>query len=240
MSLDKGPIGPVSSVSLAPISLSGPNTVRVTSSQPEVFSLPVAFQPEVSSDPASCVSLATLLVVLTRAASSLGRITPLLSGVVKIGFTSTNAASPSCGSLQYLQKRLAQRDAEFVKLNNEYIQREKFATFLKGRLSHMESQLAASRSDCDALRVANGDLLKSQETGREELSILRALVSELEADLQAPRASPFDLADAVRDQDFCKVLLQPLAAQVQGLQVVYAGVVHIAVKLFFKMALVCC
>lgn len=57
---------------------------------------------------------------------------------------------------------------------------------------------------------------------------MRARVLELEANLQAPPAPLSDLADAVLDQDRYKVLLQFLAAQLQGLHADFADVVHCA------------
>lgn len=143
-----------------------------------------------------------------------------------MGLTTADTASPSRGSLHYLHEQLPQRDAKFAKLNDKYIQRKEFVTSLKARLAGMKSQFAASRSDFDVLQAANDDLLKNRGTDRKELSTLRSQVFQLETELQAFRALPSDLADAVLDRDCYIVLLQSLAAQFQGLQAGCANIVR--------------
>lgn len=77
MSLREGLIGLVSSVPLASSSSSGPNTVDITSSHPEVSSLQVAFSSKVSSVLASGISLATSSAVLPQAASPSDSVKPI-------------------------------------------------------------------------------------------------------------------------------------------------------------------
>lgn len=178
---------------------SGSNAVSIPSSPSEVSSLPVAFQPKISSVLAPSVLLATLSDVLLQFASSLSPVRPSLSDVTKIELSSTDVASPSRSLLQYLRERLAQCNAKFAKLDDKYFQREEFVISLGARLSDVKFQLAASRLDIDTLRAANDDLLESRGTDREELPTLCTRVLELRSDFQAPRASPYNLADVVHD-----------------------------------------
>lgn len=226
MSLDEGAIERVSSALLNFFSPSGPSKVSMASSEPEIFSLPVASQPKGSSFLAANGSSATSSAVLSEAASSLGPVLPSLSGVAEMDPTSTDAAFPTLCSLQYLFERLSQRDGEFAKLDDKYIQREEIVTSLEARLVYIEFLLATSRLDCNTLRAANVDMLKSRGPDREELSTQCARVLELEADFQAPRAPHFDVTDVARDRDLHKILPQSLAAQVQGLHASCADTVR--------------
>lgn len=139
-----------------------------------------------------------------------------------------DSASPLRGSLQYLRDGLAQCDAELAKLDDKYIQREKLVTSLEVCLTDMESQYATFLSNCDVLRAANDDLLRSRGTDLERLFILRSRALELETVLQALRGPPSDLSDAVRDRDCYKVLLRSLAAQCQRLEAGYTDIVRCA------------
>lgn len=166
MSLDEGSIGSVSFVLLAPLPPSGSDTMSIITIQPDVFSLLVASQPRISSVAAPSILLVTSSVIPPQAASPSSPVTPSISSVAKMDPSFTDAASFPLGSLQYLRKRLAQRDAEFAELDDECIQREEFVSFFKARLLDVKYQLAASGLDCDALREANDDLLKSRVTER--------------------------------------------------------------------------
>lgn len=110
--------------------------------------------------PASSVPLATSSVILSEIASPSDSATLSLSGAAKMCFTTTDAASFSRGSRQYLRDCLAQRDAKLAKLDDKYIQRVEFFIFLEACLADPKSQLAASRSDYDSLQATNDDLRK--------------------------------------------------------------------------------
>lgn len=129
VSLDKGPIASLSLVPRALFSSFVPDTVGTASYQHEVSLLPVASQFKVSSVTALSVSLAASSTVLPRAALSSGLVIPSLSDVAKMGRASFDAASPSRSSVQYLRGQLNSRDVEFAKLDDKYIQREKFVFF---------------------------------------------------------------------------------------------------------------
>lgn len=132
----------------------------------------VASLAEVSSVPASNAIMATSSTVVPTASSPSDSVRSALSMTAKMNFTSGDAVSPSLGLLQYLRGRLAQRNAELVKLDDKYIQRDEFVTSLEARFADMDSQLAVSRSDCDPLHAANTDLLTNRGADQEELSTL--------------------------------------------------------------------
>lgn len=118
-----------------------------------------------------------------------------------MGPPSAASASPSSRSLQYLCERLAQREAEYAKLDDKYIQREKFATSHEARLVDMQAQLTASCLDCETWCTANDDMLKNQTTERQALFNLCARALKLKTELKAPRVFNFDLADEVGDRN---------------------------------------
>lgn len=167
--LGEGPTGLVFSVLLAFSSFSGSLTAGKKSSQPEVFSLPVAYQPQVLLVFASNVLWATLSVVLLRAASPLDSTRPSFSGAAQMGSANADIASSFRRLFQYLRDHLTQRNAEFPKPNGKYIKREEFFTFREARSSNMKSRFVASHSDCDVLLAVNDDLLNSWGTDWKEL-----------------------------------------------------------------------
>lgn len=121
---------------------------------------------------------------------------------------------PSRGLLKYICDRHAQRKDEFFRLEDKYNQREEFAFFLGACSADMQAQLIAFHLDCKLLRAANDDLARNRDGNRKELINLWVRIYELEADLNAFRASPSNLANVVRDWDRYKVLVQSSAAQV--------------------------
>lgn len=212
------------SVPLASSPSSSPSIVEIRTSRPDVSSLSGGPPPEVPSVSASSAPFDTSLAVFPRAASSLGSVTPPLSGAAPKGLTNTDTVSPSCGLLQYLSDRLAQRDVEFAKLDDEYIQHDELATSLEACMADKESQLIASCFNCNVGQAANDDMLKSRGNGREELSTLDARSLGRRAELQAPHSSHSNLADAIRGQDCTKALLQSPPSQVQGLHAGYVDI----------------
>lgn len=65
--------------------------------------------------------MATSSADIFQAASSLDSVRPLFSGAAQIGLPNADTALPSRGSVQYSLDHLAQRDAEFDKLDKKYI-----------------------------------------------------------------------------------------------------------------------
>lgn len=92
------------------------------------------------------------------------------------------------------------------------------------------------------MRTASDNFLMSWSTDREELSTLHTRVLDLETELQAPRAPPSNLADAMRDWDGYKALLRSLAAQFQGFKLVMPKSYSVlkVLKLLFAMVFALC
>lgn len=157
-----------------------------------------------------------------------------------MSLTSAGPVPSFYGLLQYLRKRLSQCNTKLAQLGDKYIQREELVTFLKDLFAELNSQLAASLLDCNPLWAANNVRLKNHGTDRKELFRIDARVLEVDAGFQAPRASPSNLADAARDQDYYEVLLHFNQFRFKGFMMVMptlCGVVQ-AVMLLFAMALV--
>lgn len=130
LSLSEGPTGSVSPVSLTSFPPSGASTLGRASFQPEVSFSPVASPPRLLSVPASSASLATSRNDFRRAPSPSDSVKPSRSGAAQKGLFNGDTDLASRGLLQNLRDRLAQRDAEFAKSDDKYIQREELVTFL--------------------------------------------------------------------------------------------------------------
>lgn len=117
------------------------------------------------------------------------------------------------------------QEAEFAIINEKYIQREEFVTSIEAHLADMQAQLFASRTDCKTLRAANNSPTKIRDADQKKLLTFRAHDRNLVAEPKAARAPPAELASTVRDRYRYKVLLQSLAAQVQGLLAGYCNIV---------------
>lgn len=139
MSLDEGLFGSALSVPVVSFPSLGSNTVDKTSFQPEASLLPVASPLKISSVPSLSVSFATSSAVHSSSAASSDSVIPSLSGAAQMRPTNANTALPSRVSHQYLRDHLAQRNAELLKLDGKYIQREEFDTFLKARVADINS-----------------------------------------------------------------------------------------------------
>lgn len=126
--------------------------------------------------------------------------------------------------LQYVFNYLAQREGEFVKSDDRYIQHEKIVISLKFCLADMPNQYTLFCLDYDALCAANDDLLNTCDANQQPLPTLLARALELESRLKAPRPPLSDPTNAAHDQDRYSVLLQSLAAEVLGLQAGYANI----------------
>lgn len=99
MSHNECPIVPVSSVLLVFSSPSGPSTVGITSSQPEVSSLQVSSEPKALTVPASSIPFATSSVVLPPDASPPDSAQPLFSGAAQMVPANADTALLSRGLL---------------------------------------------------------------------------------------------------------------------------------------------
>lgn len=116
------------------------------------------------------------------------------------------AAAQFRGSSRYLWHRFAYLDAEFVELDESYIQGEEFITSLETRLDEMRDHPEVVSAECDHLRVINVTLVGKCKAAHREVLGPQARVTKLGSKAQPRHVSAAELADALPERDRYEVL----------------------------------